>query len=122
MAHRWQNIIKAYADGIQIQYRVVDKEDNYESLWFDVLEEGSRSNFPNFNRTDYEWRIKPESEPRFFRVALILDKKTNHYCTESFDSQKEFDRSWKIAHSRMEFVQWLTDWVKYDVEGPTEND
>lgn len=112
--HRWAEIIRAYADGYPLQYRVVDEEENYASSWFDVLEDEDRFDSPNFNLPDAEWRIKPQ-EIRF-RVALMRDKEKGDYFTESFDSQEEFEQSWTYSSASVEFVRWLTDWMEYSHE------
>jgi len=111
--HRWAEIIRAYADGYPLQYRIVDKEEDYASSWFDVLEE-DKFDSPNFNLPDAEWRIKPKETK--FRVALMKDKEKGDYFTESFDSQEEFEQSWVYSSSSTGFVRWLTDWMEYSHE------
>lgn len=49
--HKWSEVIKAWADSKEIQFRHITHE-----IWVDYL----ISDVPNFNDSSYEWRIKPE--------------------------------------------------------------
>ena len=48
--HKWAEVIKAWADGKQIQFRM-------DSVWVDY----NSNNIPPFNLACYEFRVKPEN-------------------------------------------------------------
>lgn len=50
--HKWAEVIKAWADGKEIQFKRLDHK-----IWTDYL----TLDVPNFNDSSYEWRIKPRT-------------------------------------------------------------
>lgn len=104
MVHRWQNIIKAYADGCPLQFRNIDFDDE----WTDVLD-GEGFDSPNFNIPNIEWRVKPPQELKY-RVAMYYDIKKGGYYALLHDS---FSITEETTSKHPFFVQWLTDWVEY---------
>ena len=104
MAHRWSHVIKAYADGYQIQFRNI----NFDDDWIDVVE-GEGFDSPNFNTPNIEWRVKPPHELKY-RVAIYYDFKNNDYYALLHDS---YNITEDYSSKHPFFVQWLTDWVEY---------
>lgn len=105
MKHKWDSIIKAYADGYAIQYRNVP----YETDWTDILE-GENCDSPNFNLPNFEWRVKPEGLN--YRVAIFYNPKNYHYYSELCESDNPRITDEDVS-SHPNFVQWLTDWVEF---------
>lgn len=104
MAHRWQNIIKAYADGCPLQFRNIDFDDE----WIDVLD-GEGFDSPNFNIPNIEWRVKPSAVK--YRIAMYFDhNKSNNYYALLHNSDTSTEET---TSKHPYFVQWLTDWVEF---------
>ena len=55
--HKWHKEIKAWADGLEVQARFVDRK-NYNDDW-DTLD-FSNVEIINWNNADFEFRIKPQ--------------------------------------------------------------
>ena len=92
--HKHAELIKAWADGAEIECRGNDGN------WF-VAEN------PGWN-PDREYRIKPMM--RKYRVAQMFDKSSNQHYTTTADSEIDAHS----LHSANTFVHWLTDWVEYE--------
>ena len=57
--HKWYDVIVAWAEGKEIQFRPMGKSDH---IWSNYpLQKSS----PDFNIETYEWRIKPEKKNKF---------------------------------------------------------
>lgn len=60
--HKWSEVIKAWADGKPIQFRIKNG-----AFWIDEEFDGG---VPLFNAPDREWRVKPENIVREGEVSL----------------------------------------------------
>ena len=70
--HKHAAIIKAWADGAQIQY----KSQLGNCGWRD-------DSYPTFE-DNYEWRIKPEPKPDF-KAAFKVSKESPDWCNPQFE-------------------------------------
>ena len=93
--HKYADVIIAWANGAEIEYRLGPHE-----RW-------SKSTSPSWQE-DCEYRVKPPA--RKYRVALFRfsSEATSRY-TACTDIQEEADSYEQHEH----FVRWLTDWVEY---------
>lgn len=88
--HVHAELIKAWADGAEIQVKFYGDE-----AWVDTL-------YP-FWCVDHKYRVKPE--PKKYRVALF---KSGELGTTN---SKETEDYWE---SHKNFSRWLTDWTPYE--------
>lgn len=66
--HKWHKEIKAWADGLEVQARFVDRK-NYNDDW-DTLD-FSNVEIRDWDNADFEYRIKPQpKEPQYLYVYL----------------------------------------------------
>jgi len=91
--HKHCEVIKAWADGAEIQYRE-------KGGWM-------KCNSPQwFEETEY--RVKPPTIR--YRVALLrYDDGRVTTCNAETEVQEKSLREWH------EFVRWLTDWIEVEV-------
>jgi hypothetical protein len=94
--HKHAELIKAWADGAEIQYHKGHE-------WCDVVD-----NTPYWYECN-EYRIKPE--PKKYRVALFIFNDGSHR-TES-TSCEHTASNWEKDYRY--FVRWLTDWTEYSL-------
>lgn len=97
--HKYADVIKAWADGKDVQFRA--SSGSYR-IWRTY--NCSTDGFLNWVAAG-EWRIKPDV--RKFRVALV----GNGSYPLAIDN-KEAE---KACQGRDDFVKWLTDWVEYEL-------
>jgi hypothetical protein len=93
--HKHAEVIKAWADGAEIQYK-----DSVYCLWHTIPD-------PLWVET-VEYRVKPETIK--YRVALMRD--IGGYYTNTYNSGIPEEI---IYSSYTHFVKWLTDWVEVEV-------
>lgn len=90
--HKHAEVIRAYADGHDIQMYGT-------SSWVDT-------EYPIFAE-EYQYRVKPEPKKHKYRVALLRDgDEIWTYTEENGKSTQE---------SRIYFVRYLTDWIEVEV-------
>lgn len=93
--HKHCELIKAWADGAEIQffnYFTSSWKDLNEPIWSD----------------ENEYRIKPQTIR--YRVALLrYDDGRVMTCNVETEVQEKSLREWH------EFVRWLTDWIEVEV-------
>lgn len=92
--HKHCEVIKAWADGAEIQVKV-------SGTWSTIV------SYPIWYE-DLEYRIKPPTIR--YRVALI-NKSGNGIETTTVDTPHEE----QCVQGWAEFVDWLTDWVEVEV-------
>lgn len=99
MTYKHRDIVIAYMDGKQIQYKSKNMKE-----W---------ASLPLFNPVQYldclfyadqEYRIKPET--RKYRVGVLK----NQYTVTVDSEEQEFS-----LKENPSFTRWLTDWVEYEV-------
>ena len=94
MKHVWSDIIKRWADGAKIQYRVKTHDVGQEA-WYDAEN-------PHWNNWNHEFRVKPaEKVVRWLWVDPKEGKLLMHYATEFEASHTK--GLIKAEWSRMEF-------------------
>ena len=73
--HKWHKEIKAWADGLTIQY----KDENFPN-WIDIL-------YPDWDTKSYiEFRIKPQPEdPQYLYVYYDADKTDFEFWDKTLD-------------------------------------
>ena len=89
-------IIRAYAEGEEIQARIIGS-----AKWLNCVEPGFLS--------DSEYRIKPETKKGWYRVALQPDGST--WTINLFTASQERD----VEKSNY-FIKWLTERIEYEYE------
>ena len=99
--HKYADVIKAWADGKDIQYITTNIYDDKWTTW----EEGINK-FPHFYNQFFEWRIKPETLR--YRVALIKNYDGEHYPVTDYGN-------WVDIENMPEFVKLLEDWKEVEV-------
>lgn len=84
--HKWSEVIKAWADGKQIQFRIKNS-----TFWIDEEFDGG---IPLFNDSDREWRVKPKNivmegcitrNPYFNSGCFSLEPGSNNNIRLEFD-------------------------------------
>ncbi len=90
--HKHAEVVKAWADGRSVQYRV-----NEEDKWKD-------SKSPSFTGR-YQYRIKPEKHK--CRVALFSADGSEWTSTQDFGKED--------ISGQHGFVRWMTDWIEVKV-------
>lgn len=73
--HKWAEVIKAWADGKPIQFRIKNG-----AFW--IYEEFDGS-IPRFNAPDREWRVKPEPVETYHFVEYMGDGDVEMYSSEN---------------------------------------
>ena len=95
--HKYAAVIKAWADGAEVQYRTNDR-----AVWQDWVST-SYSAIPSF-RADVEWRLMPAPVKLMYRVTLMKDR--NDFFTTTVDSMEEAAEIFGDS----EFVKWASEW------------
>lgn len=100
MKHKHCDLIKAWADGADIQYW--DKYTSAHGIWRDVC--GKDLNW----HPEIQYRIKPKEDFLRFKIALVKIDKIFHvqlYCPWDYGRIEDSD----------EFITWLHDEETVDV-------
>ena len=100
--HKYYDVIVAWANGEKIQHRYPN-----EDKWFDFCFDNEHNGaVPAFNSK--EWRIKPRTITRKYRMALIKDS-LMHYVValDVNDYSLEFAAEREVAG----FIRWVSDIV-----------
>jgi len=90
--HLYAEVIKAWADGAEVQYYDCDK-------WWDWKNELTVGLAPTFD-TEFKWRVKPQTK----RFRVFLNYKGNPQIIKDIETP--------IPEK---CIRWLTDWVEYEV-------
>ena len=114
--HKWHKEIKAWADGLEVQARFVDRK-NYNDDW-DTLD-FSNVEIINWNNADFEFRIKPQpKEPthvvQFTDEQLEQIQKAIKYASDNPITQPKepqylyvyVDDDYKFATIKLQNVDW----------------
>ena len=102
--HRWYDVIVAWASGEKIQY-----SDVCNIAWQDYKPLVGNC-VPAFNYEDYEWRIKPKTVTKKYRMALMAHPKD--VCAINVtDSCLDFPVEYEIQG----FIRWIGDTVEVEV-------
>lgn len=100
--HRWYDVIVAWANGEKIQFN------SYDAGWEDYS--GTESCVPAFGSRFMEWRIKPETRIKRYRMALVHD-----YGVVSVDiTNSSLDDP--IEYNIQGFIRWVGDTVEVEIE------
>jgi hypothetical protein len=90
--HKHRDLIIAWANGAEIQYKP-------QNTWIDLSS-------PSWNYS-FEYRIKPE----VIRYRVALRTKQTGYWTSNADNEIEE----KDIEDSDSFKKWLTDWIEVEV-------
>ena len=94
--HKWADVIKAWADGKEIQYRYLHFPDEWMT-----------ANMPNFHMDNIQWRIKPETvkyrrylwnQGKYVAVGALNDNilsTTPHYIERDNNFIRWIDDEWQ---------------------------
>lgn len=101
--HRWYDVIVAWASGEEIQYQIGGSKDWNTFCWgIDAV--------PGFNNEETEWRIKPRTVTKRYRMALVRD-----YGVVSVDiTNSSLDDP--IEYNIQGFIRWVGDIVEVEIE------
>jgi hypothetical protein len=94
--HVHAELIKAWADGAEIEYK-----NNWSGTWDLTLN-------PAWD-TSAEYRLKPKKIVKKFRVALFHDCGWEYLVTHEHSCFIQEDR---IEHAP-NFLRWITGWIEY---------
>lgn len=102
--HKYVEVIKAWADGYQIQFRYLYRDDEWRDFAMDN---------PGWNNAGIEWRVKPE----------VI--KYRRYITKTFGDGGELFVETLVPHqqipieeleTRPDFIRWIdTEWQMVEV-------
>lgn len=100
--HKHAEVIKAWADGAQVEYRShLPSGEWIETQSPDWLE-------------DYEYRIKPEPRKGWYRVALMRSgDSANSYRYTAHVGNPDWEA---MLASNIDFIRWLTPRTEYEVD------
>ena len=101
--HKYYDIIVAWASGEKIQYNF------YGKGWCDFYFY-PQDGIPGFNNENTEWRVKPKTITKCYRMALHSDSHVAAYdvTNSSIDDPAEYNING--------FVRWLGDIVEVETE------
>ena len=114
--HRWYDVIVAWASGEKIQYRLPGGYDWKTYNRHTYVSTGYESSQPDFSDMDYEWRIKPKTITKKYRMALVLSKKFDKnieviavdITSSCLDDPAEY--------GIIGFIKWIGDIVEVEIE------
>ncbi len=107
MRHKYYDVIVAWAEGKEIQYR---HKHHYKSGKWIIVKPENFSNSPNFSNDDVEWRIKPEIKTLKYRVALVHQFKDKNIKELEFYIPEDM-----VQEPDSNFIRWVTDWVEVEI-------
>lgn len=108
--HRWYDVIVAWASGEKIQYKLPASKEWTTYNQHTYISTGFESSQPDFSDRDYEWRIKPRTVTRRYRMALVHD-----YGVVSVDiTNSSLDDP--IEYNIQGFIRWVGDTVEVEIE------
>lgn len=94
--HKYAAVIKAWADGAEVQYRTND-----HAAWTDwTLVEDYMPSFGTF----LQWRVKPAPVKLMYRVALMKDIGSYYFVT--IDTHERAAR----LFGDDDFIKWAGEW------------
>ena len=105
--HKYYDVIVAWASGEKIQCRCIGHE------WLDLSEYIFENN-PDFGRDDLEWRVKPRSITKRYRMALISICKPATTCIAVDITNSTLDDP--IEYKVQGFIRWVGDIVEVEIE------
>lgn len=112
MKHKYHEVIRAWSEGISIQYRIIFS-DALRSPWVDLSKYSFDKRSPNFDAENIEWRIKPPE--LLYRVALYQqyhqDENVRVYYVNTHNNREYNDK----IEEKDDFVRWLTEWTEVDI-------
>lgn len=97
--HKNADVLKAWADGADIQYRCFTSDGQLAIDWEDMSAPGQLSG------RVFEYRIKPKLKK--FRVVLMGGPGDGATYTMTVNKENDYVPS--------NFIRWLTDWIEYEV-------
>ena len=79
MKHKWHKEIKAWADGVEIEFRYTNRE-IHNDTWL-------QTSTPDWYLDEYEYRIKPQpKEPQYLYVFKSSDGYTDCSLTRTVNT------------------------------------
>lgn len=103
--HKWAEVIKAWADGKEIQFFNIECE--REWVDFDGKNENALRHLM-LASGHLQWRIKPE---RWYRVVLWSNGRVGAVDKNLKEGEESWAESWAESHEN--FIRWLTDRIYY---------
>jgi len=100
--HKYADVIKAWADGETIQYRV---KDNSNNDWITL----NQTTILDFSDARLEWRIKPQKIKVDYITGLFYNVKKDAYFVHTVTNGYVHPHNGK-------FIKWLTDWKIEEIE------
>lgn len=103
--HRWYDVIVAWANGEKIQCN----DSRFRSKWVDY----DSSCTPDFCDGYFQWRIKPKTIIKKYRMALVKD--IGVYNVVSLDVSL-FNLDFPAEREVQGFIRWIGDIAEVEVE------
>lgn len=97
--HRWYDVIVAWSNGEKIQFNF--KKGGWKDFVHDI---------PGFNNGHTEWRIKPKTVTKKYRMALFNDSQVVAY--DVTDSTLDDPIEYKLTG----FLRWIGDTTEVEIK------
>lgn len=112
MKHKCADVIKAWADGLPIEYRSHNTFEASYNIWVDWIPCNS-NDIPDWNNLNYEWRIK-NKRTIFYKIALLKNTCSpgDFYLVANSPFACDFDRD---ITKRPGFVKWISDEIIVEI-------
>lgn len=97
--HKHAEILRAIADGKEVEW--------YGGDWYPIGDSDANP----INCPDVEWRIKPEKQVLWYRVAKMRNYEGKYYIVTAY-----YEESVEDIEKRDEFIEWIhDDWQEVEV-------
>ena len=111
--HRWYDVILAWANGEKIQYKLPTSKEWNTYNTHRYVSTGFESSQPDFSDSDYEWRIKPRTVTKKYRMALLVDAAWSGVVAVEVTNSSIDD---PVEYSTLGFVRWIGDTAEIEIE------
>lgn len=105
--HKWYDVIVAWASGEKIQVKSTKGNDTFE----DYIDYDGVT--PDFASKFWEWRIKPKTVTKRYRMALVEDVP---FDTVVALDLAEYSLDFPAEREVAGFIRWVGDAVEVEVE------
>lgn len=106
--HRWYDVIVAWAGGENIQFNDIRFEQEWSTL--------EKYNDPFFNDDNFEWRIKPKTVIKKYRMALVSASKFNSVKNVISVDITDISIDDPIEYNVLGFIRWVGEPVEVEIE------
>lgn len=114
--HRWYDVIVAWANGEEIQYRLPGAYNWKTYNKHTYISTRYESSQPDFSDGDYEWRIKPNTKIKRYRMALVSSKKFDKNTEVIVVDITSYCLDDPAEYGITGFIKWIGDTVEVEIE------